>query len=137
MKKILGIVVLSLLLCGNAFADTSARELFKKCKFAIKMLDEGNNNSLTMLEKVKGHNCMTIISTMIETAASQNVIDKALGKKVPTNLLNSCPPNEGEMAYGQYMRVFVKYLIDHPEDMHLDYTYVFGRSLHYHFPCKN
>ena len=49
-------MVLSLLLCGNAFADTSARELFKKCKFAIKMLDEGNNNSLTIIEQVKGTN---------------------------------------------------------------------------------
>ena len=137
MKKLLGILVLGLVLSVNAYGrDDTARELFLECKLGIKLLDEGKD-SVSDLEMAKALQCITFIKGIMEAASFQHLIDKGLAKDLPYNILNSCPPGEGQMAFAQIMRIFVKFLKDHPEYMHRDYIEVIGKSLAYNFPCNN
>lgn len=132
MKKLILILILQIFIIGgvygSSFGETSTINgilRLKQCKLFLKLemgtklnSDEGGSAAI----------CVGYISGFRESHESDEMI-----LKVAPYLY--CVPQE--VTVGQIIRVFVKYLEDHPEELHKEGHELLHSSLIKAFPCPN
>jgi Rap1a immunity proteins len=117
---VVAVVVLSLLCCGNARANaTSGEELLQKCKTESANYGSGF--------------CHGFIAAVLDTLTMWEASD-SYEKRTHDKDVRFCLP--AEVTNGQIVLVFVKYLEDHPEKLHMPANLLLVEALRKAFPCK-
>lgn len=113
----------SFILVGQARA-TTGEEVHSKCRHLI---DEGK------LDSVSSGFCAGFVSGVIETQTWWQLRELSDSKR-NQNVEHFCIP--GTVTNDQIVKIFVKYLDDHPEKLHEPAVLLLLTSLHQAFPCK-
>jgi hypothetical protein len=136
MKKLLGILVIGLLWCNVGFAETSqslsSTEIYKACKVTIRLSND--DSQATPQEIVDMTKCTYYLTGLLRGAELQGYLDYKLQNDLYENILRACQPSE--VTIRQVMRIFVKFLDDHPEKLHLFPATIVHLSLSEVFPCN-
>lgn len=124
MRTLLAATLLSLLVCGTVRAQAaSGEELLKKCK-GIESKPTAYDNGF----------CAGFITATIDTLRMWEVSDY-VAKRTHDKDMKFCFPDN--VDNGQILLVFVKYLEDHPEELHKAATLLFVEAMGRAFPCKS
>ena len=125
---ILPFVLLLSPLVGRADDDiNSGSELLKNCN-AYMMVTDGSSNSKIILGAGR---CLGIVRGIMDAGAIFDTFAEKAGK-TPPNVF--CLPEN--VSTDQGIRVVVKYLEEHPADLHQRGTALTVRALKQAFPCK-
>ena len=132
MKRYLtcGMVLMALLLAGNAFGDGNS--LLAECTSAIALVEKLNTRALT-IDNFKNENflgagsCLGMMQGMKDMNKSYEVL---LSKKALF-----CTPESG-VSNDQAARIVVKYLKEHPEKLHEKESLLAIEAFMEAFPCK-
>jgi hypothetical protein len=119
VTNVLAVAVFSLLLCSAAFAADTGEELLHKCKVTEPKFDSGF--------------CAGYIGATLDTLNMWEASD-AFEKRTHDGDVKFCLP--AEVTNGQIVLVFVKYLEDHPEELHKPANLLLVKALRKAFPCK-
>jgi hypothetical protein len=120
---VIAALLISLTICGKAGAQpTTGQEIQTKCRELMNYQD--------LSHAFNGGFCGGFIDGVIDSQNMQEASDK-LQKR--SHALSFCLPQEG--TNGQYVQVFVKYLDDHPEELHRPAALLLVESLVKAFPC--
>lgn len=116
-------LIISLLLLFSTqlcHAEITGNDILTDCPYIF------NDNKSDHLKMVKASHCMGFISGLNDMAALfQSLFDtKAY-----------CLPEKG-LETGQVMRVFIKWLDEHPESLHESARSLFISAFNDAFPCK-
>ena len=147
MKKLLGILVLGLLLSGNASYAKSGfdiKEMYKNCKVVIHISAGGDRTKLSYEDQVGELICLTYFTAMYDTVIHQNIFGDRLYKPNRRNFLLSCPPlNNGDIFNENILiKIFTRYVEDNPKIVEeLTKTlwpmqHIVNKALMEKFPCK-
>ena len=113
--------VLSCGICDSALAD--GNEMLTQCQSVIRFLDDRDVKD----EDVSGLSyCLGFVHGL------QNVL--LIWSVSPDNFFDLCFP-EKAIDNGQKVRIFVKYLTEHPERLHEDEVFLFIAAMESAFPC--
>jgi Ssp1 endopeptidase immunity protein Rap1a len=116
------LALLSFALCGNAAAHaTSGEEMLKKCK---KIPDTASFDA--------GF-CAGFVDAVLDTLNMWEASD-VFEKRSHDKDVRFCLPEE--VTNGQILLVFVKYLEDHPEELHKPANLLLIEALRKAFPCE-
>ena len=115
-----GMVLIGLLLAGNAFAD--GNRLLEQCTNAVNYADGARK-----IDYEKLGFCLGFMQGLTNM---NQLYEVSLDRK---NVL-FCTPRE--VTNGQLARVVVKYLKEHPEDLHLHEATLAIAAFVEAFPCK-
>jgi len=117
---VIAALLISLIICGSAGAQaTTGQQIQDKCKALV------NQNS-----SFSGGFCAGFIDGVINSQWMWEASDKFHKQ---SHFLSLCLPQEG--TNGQYLQVFLKYLDDHPEELHKPAALLLVESLAKAFPC--
>jgi hypothetical protein len=126
-KTIAVLVVVGLLsMPGWCIAD-DGKKLLADCEAGINIADE-NVKSPDTSKSYGGGRCLGFLQGVIEMHEFYRV-DRPKGDSL------FCPPDDA--TYVQYARIVVKYLRDHPEELHKDDFVLAVKALVVAFPCTN
>jgi Rap1a immunity proteins len=115
--------LVSLTICGTARAQaTTGQQIQNQCKALV-----GTRNPSDAFD---GGFCPGFIDGVINSQSMWEANDKLLRRNHPQSF---CLPQEG--TNGEYLQVFVKYLDDHPEELHKPAALLLVQSLIKAFPC--
>ncbi len=124
-------ILLVLLLPAWAFAD--GNRLLRQCGSLVAFLDgapaDTSGEVLDLLEK---HGEVSLCLGFIQGITQTNL----LYQRVLDENAQFCLP-AGGITNGQAARIVVKYLRDHPEDLHRHEFVLAFRAFKEAFPCKN
>lgn len=113
-------VLLSLSLGGRAFARaTSGEEILSKCQESAEAFDNGF--------------CAGFMDATLDTLNMWEASDISK-KRSHDNDVHFCVPDK--VTNGQLLRVFVKYLEDHPEELHKPANLLLVEAFRKAFPCQ-
>jgi hypothetical protein len=127
MKKLFLILILQVFIIVGVYSSTYAEVLDGKkfsrmCQSAIKRFEK--QKSLTREEEENTLVCVSYIRGFIDS----HILE--MGDSPPKGY---CPPED--VTYDQYSQVFIKYLEDHPEELHKVASKLLYNSLIKAFPC--
>jgi Rap1a immunity proteins len=105
---------------------TTGSDIISKCKQAVASAD---SPSATVNHYEPGF-CAGFVAGINETEAMWQASDKDDHRD---HLLSFCFPDTS--TDGQLLRVFVKYLEDHPEELHESAAFLYLKAMHRAFPC--
>lgn len=115
-----GVVLLSLILPGKAGAQaTTGNEIQSKCKQLL------NDN-----ESFSSGFCAGFVDGVVDSQDMWEASDKMQNR---SHVQSFCLP--GKSTNGQLVRVFIKYLDDHPERLNEPAALLLVESLRKAFPC--
>jgi Rap1a immunity proteins len=92
-------------------------------KFGCRLLASDNRVPIDKIEAVKAGECSGAIDAVF-------MLRRALDQSI-----RFCPPPR--VALGQSVKIVVKYLDDHPEQMNDDFTLLVVRAFDHVWPCPN
>jgi hypothetical protein len=118
MIRTLGVCGFLLLACAAVSSDedyTSGNWLLGSCTITVKGMDD-KNHSQDVYESYRDGWCRGIVAGVSD--ASPKV----------------CP--DANVIHGQAVRVVLKYLQDHPEELHVNGSALAEKALARAFPCK-
>lgn len=119
MKRLLAVMMLSMV--GSvANAANDGNELLASCGANVAAMDNPDG----VLDFYKIGHCQGLIGGMMD------VLDRNNSQP----LLRSCPP--GNASMGQTTRIVVRYLQNHPEQLHLSDTRLVLMAIQDAFPCQ-
>ena len=122
------LVLISFSLTGNAAEDIhSGSKLLQNCN-SYSMLVDGSSNSKIILGAGL---CLGTVRGIIDAGAIFDTFAEQAGKP-PSNVF--CVPES--VTADQGVRVVIKYLEGHPEDLHKRGTTLTVHALKQAFPCK-
>lgn len=124
------VVILLLISALPAFAGTTGNDVLDKCQTALRLYE---NNGGPDNEHFDGGWCFGWVSGASELTKLHNEWTSFVKEK-PT-LLQFCLPDSG-VPLVQEVRVVVKYLKDHPEQLHEDGMGLTIAALRAGFPCR-
>jgi hypothetical protein len=113
-----------------AFAETTGNDVLNRCQTAIRYSD---NNGGPVGEHFDSGWCIGWVAGALEVTKLHNEWGAAISQK-PT-LLQFCLPESG-IPVNQAVGVVVKYLKEHPEQLHEDGMALTIAALKDSFPCK-
>ena len=120
VTNVLGVAVFLLFSCSVARAGAdSGSELLSKCKVQTASFDMGY--------------CAGFISAVLDTLNMWEASD-VYEKRTHDKDVRFCLP--AEVTNGQIILVFVKYMEDHPEQLHKPANLLLVEALRKAFPCK-
>jgi len=130
MKNCFVAVIFFLLCTSSAFgSSTDGNEVLRKCQTAIRVVDEGR---LSAGDSSDASWCMGWIEGVLDmNNLTGTIADVTDSKK---SALYFCA-SDG-IKVGQAVRVVVKYLQDHPQQLDLPGTSLAVMALKIAFPCK-
>jgi len=137
MKKLsiytfLVLVVWNIGIIQSSYAVSSS-DLYKACKISIK-LNNNSNQAATPSEIIKQTMCNYYFLGLVRGAELQGYLDYKLQNDLYENILRACkPPN---VTVEQVVKIFIKYLDNHPEKLHLLPATIVHFSLSEVFPCN-
>ena len=124
VNRIAPLCVVSMLILNTpsaAYADGNA--ILPKCQAAIRV-GEGDARAFDAKDLADANFCIGLAQGVTQTL-------RALQTVVPGI---ACLPPDG-IPNGQAIRVFLKFLTDHPEKLHEAETFLLTQALHDAFPC--
>jgi hypothetical protein len=92
----------------------------------MRFVDTHNTDDLS-----SGSYCLGFVNGIMQMSLDESV---RVGSKTHAESL-ACSPQEG-ITTGQAVRVVIKYLHDHPEQLHRDAHILVVEALRIAFPCK-
>jgi hypothetical protein len=113
-----------------AFAETTGNDVLTKCQAAVRLFD---NNGGPSGEQYDSGWCIGWVTGALQLTRMHN--DWATFVKQKPSLLQFCVPNPG-IPVIQAVRIVVKYLKEHPEQLHDDGMGLTIAALKDSFPCK-
>lgn len=122
MRTLLAATLL-LILCGTAHAQTTGEGILQKCK--------GISSKPTAFDD--GF-CAGYIEGVLATVYMWEANDE-VAKRTHDSDVKFCIPDT--VTNGQIILVFMKYLEDHPEELHRPANTLFVIAMRKAFPCKN
>ncbi len=130
MKNYFVAVIFFLVCTSSAFgASTDGNEVLGKCQTAIRVVDEGR---LSQSDSSDSMWCMGWIEGVLDmNRLSELMVETGVSKKGDPYF---CAPDG--IQVGQAVRVVVKYLQDHPEQLHARGIVLAVAALQKAFPCK-
>jgi hypothetical protein len=129
-KSSVRVVLIALLAAVPAFAGTTGNDVLKTCQTAVRFVD---NNGAPTGELFDSGWCFGWVNSALELTKLHNDWT-SLAKQKPT-LLQFCIPDSGIPTI-QVARILVKYLKEHPEQLHGDGMGLTLAALKDAFPCK-
>ena len=118
-------VIFALFVCfaisGKAKAQMTGQQMQEKCKELI--VDKP-------APSFDGGFCAGFISAAIDDESMWRASDK---EQKQTHILSFCIPQNG--TNGQYLQVFLKYLDEHPEELHKPANFILHEAFSKAFPC--
>jgi Rap1a immunity proteins len=114
-----------------AFGETTGNDVLDKCQTALRFAD---NNGAPAGEHFDSGWCFGWVGGALELTKLHNEERMILTEKKPT-LLQFCLPDSG-IPVIQAVRVVVKYLKEHPAQLHEDGIGLTAAALKDSFPCK-
>jgi Rap1a immunity proteins len=124
------LLVTAMCLCSVASAqDADGNLLLKHCNVAIRFVDAPT--SVTSQEAESGMYCMGLVRGIVDTVMLWQESDKAFKNRVSPGR----PCLTTEIKTSQAVRIVVKYLNDHPEQLHHDDSLLVVVALKTAFPC--
>jgi hypothetical protein len=121
---------LCLLACGNACAQgASGNTIQSACKWAALAADNQDQSIFNAHMYDIG-----FCAGFLQAATDGHEFWETWRKEEKGMPLGFCIP--GEATQGQIMKVFVKYLDEHPEELHEQVIKLFAESMGKAFPCK-
>jgi hypothetical protein len=126
------LAVLTALIClmfsASAGAQTiTGSDIISKCKQAIASADSLTPASISHFD---AGFCSGFMAGVNEDQVMWQASDKMDHRD---HLLSYCFPDAS--TNGQLLRVFVKYLDDHPEELHESAAFLYLKAMHRAFPC--
>lgn len=116
MTKILGLCVFFLFAVTTLTPqDMSGDSLLNSCELVVKKMDNPHHSE-NSFESYRDGYCRGMVEGVSDTSPK------------------ICPG--GNVTFGQEFRVVVKYLQDHPEELHLPNTALVEKALAKAFPCQ-
>jgi hypothetical protein len=112
------------------FGETTGNDVLDKCQVALRLYD---NSGGPVREHFDGGWCFGWVAGASELTKLHNEWTSFIKEK-PT-LLQFCLPDPG-VPLAQEVRVVVKYLKEHPEQLHEDGMGLTVAALKASFPCK-
>ncbi len=106
-------------------------KLLDSCTPIMKVIDQQDINTLTSADTTRGGMCVGYISGFIDSEAINYSVDDRLGVKKDRRF---CPPSS--LNIPQSVRVVVKYLRDHPADLHYPASMLVYNALVEAYPCR-
>ena len=143
MKKNNVILCLVLLVFSLSLSDkvmakmATSAEVYDDCKKTERMMhlskEEIKRKNPSTVDLMNMSDCMGYFDGVMEGASLQSIFD---GKTSRTkfNILRSCPPRN--LYRNQMIKVFVKYMDDHPEKLTKKAIITVSESLAEAFPCN-
>ena len=128
MKKILLCLLLVTLCLMSSSALADGNELLKACKAMEYFINEGDLKKDGDLSRISF--CYGILEGVRDTMFILSRGEAGLNKK-----LRVCFP-EGGITNGQAVRIVVKYLEEHPEDLHKHEVALLMAAYFDAYPCK-
>ncbi|MFZ0774044.1 MAG: Rap1a/Tai family immunity protein [Candidatus Sulfotelmatobacter sp.] len=131
MKRwLLAAFILFLASAAPASAESTGNDILEKCQIAVRLFDNGGGPSG---EHFDGGWCFGWVAGALQLTKLHN--EWASTVKDKPGLLQFCLPDPGIPAI-QAARVVVKYLKEHPEQLHQDGMGLTVAALRESFPCK-
>ncbi len=115
--------------CFAAGDTNDGNYLLTTCTAALKMTDDGIN-TVSGGDQIKGTYCVGYISGIKDMLYAVVELSKSQGQ-TPT----VCMPEDG-IGNGQALRIVVKFLKDHPEQLHNSGITLVLKSLQQSYPCS-
>lgn len=115
------IVMVATLGCGHALAS-DGNDLVKGCSDVVRSMD-----GLKARNLYAAGSCLGLVSGVMDTLT---IVDDSLPPKEKI-----CYPSQG-IPYGQAVRVVLKYLNDHPSDLHQNASVLTADALRTAYSCK-
>jgi hypothetical protein len=131
MKKLLLVLIA---LTASACASTpykDGNDLLQQCKVAVRFIDEPKNETTEAVGE--GYYCIGLVRGVLDTVDVWQFADKALKNKVSPG--RPCLPEES-LKNIQAVRIVVKWLNEHPEQLHNGASLLVLVALRDAFPCK-
>ena len=128
MKKILLCLLLVTLCLMSSSALADGNKLLKKCKAEEYILNEGQYNEIE--DVLTSDFCLGIVQGVKNTMQALCSAEAGIGHKYRV-----CFP-EGGITNGQAVRIVVKYLEEHPEDLHEHEVVLLMRAYYDAYPCE-
>jgi len=108
--KIIVLSLVAVILCGmSSSASADGKKLLEYCRAADYYLNEGEFNKEG--DHIKAGFCMGIVEGV---GSTMDILSK---DEALSNVYRVCFPEDGITGH-QAVRVVVKYLLNHPQDMH-------------------
>ncbi len=134
MKSFFFLLAAFLLFCASPVcAGPDGNQLLKKCQQAIRQYDDQPSNP-SPGDSLDAGWCIGWVGSVIE----MNYLHRDFAAKshpISADKFYFCAPGEGLTAI-QAIRVIVKYLKEHPEDLHHNAMLLTNLALKSAFPCK-
>ena|ERR1700733_4824606 len=126
------LIVLTALFCSMFSASTNAQtttgaDIIAKCKQAAA---DADNLKPDTVNRFDAGFCAGFMSGVNEDQLMWQASDKMDHRD---HILSYCFPDAS--TNGQMLRVFVKYLDDHPEELHESAAFLYLKAMHKAFPC--
>lgn len=118
---------LSLLLRAAVAAPVDGAEFLPDCQNILEKSESREYDSFST-----GY-CLGVIQGTWDALFVASARVAAIGQE---SLLKMCPPEEN-ISGDQAVRIVVKYLEDHPEELHIPLTYLVHRAFVAAFPCNS
>ena len=137
MKKLSLYTFLVLMVCNIGVIESSqaisTTDLHKACKISMRFADDINQTA-TPSEMINQTICNYYFLGLLRGAELQGYLDYELQNDLYENILRACKPPSTRVE--QVIRIFIKYLDNHPEKLHLLPVTIVHFSLSEAFPCN-
>ncbi len=126
------LLVAFLTLCAlPAFAGPDGNQILDKCQTTIRLYD--NNQEGSAQENLDSGWCIGWVGSIVELNHMHLDTSEISGKP---DLFQFCPPKQG-LSGIQAIRVVVKFLQEHPEELHRRGVVLTIAALKQGFPCSS
>jgi hypothetical protein len=126
--KILTCCLLLLCLCRSAQADQvyeTASQMADECRVAIRVFDSHGKEG-TMLDLADSGHCLGYVAGVLDGFVSFQAWR-------PSNVNQLCIPDA--VAMEQSVKIVMKHIDAHPEELHLPAPNIIWAAMHQAFPC--
>ncbi|WP_425563060.1 Rap1a/Tai family immunity protein [Luteimonas vadosa] len=125
--RLIFLLFLTLPVSSQIAAASDGNELLSQCSVILEAMDGNKTGNATSREAVDATRCMSFVSGVSQTST----LYEASGKMSKPSV---CGPDQG-ITTSQAVRIAVKYLKEHPQDLHQKASMLVMYSLMDAFPC--
>ena len=139
MKKIIVIIFAFLLSPNISSAKTSTKDSAKMHQYCKLWIQKSDGKALSGLDTTKGLACSWYFKGMFDSSVFVQVMNniksgQSASSMTQARLNGMCAPKN--ISTGQWIRVFVKYLDDNPQNLNRSATINAAAALKKYYRCK-
>ena len=139
MKKILLLITIFLILPNISYTKTSTKSSGKMHQFCKLWIQKNDGKALGRLDTTKGLACSWYFKGMFDSSVFVQVMNnirsgQSASSMTQARLNGMCAPKN--ISTGQWIRVFVKYLDDNPQNLNRSASINSAAALKKYYRCK-